>query len=77
MEEKWKKSIKVMEKIYKSKGMTHEEIANLTGKSRPNVTRFFSCNTEPGINFFMEIAEAISIDIELSDRDRKLNLNNL
>lgn len=53
--------------IAKKKEMTHEQIAEVSGFARPNVTRMLNGRYPPALDMFLRLSEAIGCSIKLVD----------
>ncbi len=57
--------IKQYIKIRKGKGLTQEQVANVSGIKRSNITRFESGNYNPSLDMMVKIAESMGAEIEI------------
>lgn len=55
----------------RKKKMTQEELAKLSGISRPNITRFESGNYNPSLELLVRIAAAMNMEVEISLVEKK------
>ena len=55
----------------KSKRVTQEELARMTGISQPNVTRFESGSYNPSLAMMVKMAEALGMELKVALIDRK------
>lgn len=49
------------------KGITHDELAKITGLHQSNVTRIFSGKYSPTMDTFLNLAGAMSLKVYISD----------
>lgn len=56
----------------KGKKLTQSQLAERTGISQPNITRFESCNYNPSLEMMVRIASAMDmkLDIKLVDKEK-------
>lgn len=52
-------------KCRKEKKMTQEQLAQRTGISRPNISRFESGNYNPSLEMMVRIAEALGMNLNI------------
>lgn len=76
-EQHWMLLVLLLAKIAKSKNISHQEIADITGLKRSNVTRVFSLNYCPNMRTFLAIAQAVGINFFFEDKDSNTDLNQL
>ena len=57
-------------KCRKEKKMTQEQLAQRTGISRPNISRFESGNYNPSLEMMVRIAEALEMNFNISLESR-------
>lgn len=55
----------------KGKKMTQEDLAKLSGISRPNITRFESGNYNPSLELLVRIAAAMNMELEVNLVEKK------
>ena len=53
-------------KCRKEKKMTQEQLAQRTGISRPNISRFESGNYNPSLEMMVRIAEALEMNLNIT-----------
>lgn len=74
--EDWKVLVYLLDEIRKEKGMTHEAIAEITGKSAAHhVGRYLNAKTEPGLGQFLALAKAVGVNFFFEDKEGKSDLN--
>lgn len=69
--EKVKRLVGDLVKERKERGISQQEIAELTGMLTPNIARFESCKSIPTLTVLMKYASALGKDIELKVTDRE------
>ena len=57
-------------KCRKEKKMTQEQLAQRTGISRPNISRFESGNYYPSLEMMVRIAEALEMNLNITLESR-------
>ena len=57
-------------KCRKEKKMTQEQLAQRTGISRPNISRFESGNYNPSLEMMVRIAEALEMNLNITLESR-------
>lgn len=57
-------------KCRKEKKMTQEQLAQRTGISRPNISRFESGNYNPSLEMMVRIAEALKMNLNITLESR-------
>ena len=57
-------------KCRKEKKMTQEQLAQRTGISRPNISRFESGNYNPSLEMMVRIAEALEMNLNIKLESR-------
>ena len=57
-------------KCRKEKKMTQEQLAQRTGISRPNISRFESGNYNPSLEMMVRIAEALEMNLNMTLESR-------
>lgn len=62
-EQTWESLVKDLKEIASKKGITQQEIANLTGIKQGNVSRFFSLKNTPTLKTFIIISNSLNSDI--------------
>ena len=55
-----------LKSIRQSRGMSQQDIANLTGVQRPNIARFEACTTTPTIEMLVKYATALGYKLMIS-----------
>lgn len=58
----------------KDKNITHEQIAEITGFDRSNVTRMLNGKYSPTLDNFIRLAEAVNVYFFLESKDSESNL---
>ena len=54
----------------KRRGITQQEIADISGMKAPNITRIESCRYVPTLNVLLRYAEALDMDLTFQLVDR-------
>lgn len=65
--------MKLIGAILEKKGITHQQIADLTGFERSSVTRMLSGKFSPSLANFLKIIDAVGLMIYLQDKDGKVS----
>ena len=65
--------MKLIGAILEKKGITHQQIAGLTGFERSSVTRMLSGRFSPSLANFLKIINAAGLMIYLQDKDNKVS----
>jgi len=73
--EHWKVMVALLEEIAKTKGITQQEISDLTGLKQPNVSRIFALRYKPKLDMFLKIAQAVRVNFYFEDKDGTTDLN--
>ena len=73
--EHWKVLVLLLKEVAEDKRITHQQIADITGLKRSNITRFFNLNYKPRLDNFLLIANAIQVNFFFEDRESKTDLN--
>ena len=73
--EHWKVLVLLLKEVAEDKNITHQQIADITGLKRSNITRFFNLNYKPRLDTFLLIANAIQVNFFFEDRESKSDLN--
>ena len=71
----WAILVQLLKEIAAQKGISHEEIAKRTGTSQTNITRIFGLRYRPRLDIFLNIANAIGVNLFLEDVESKTDLN--
>ena len=77
IEKNWMLLVLMLRKIAESKGISQQQIAELTGLKKSNVSRVFSLDYCPTMRTFLLIATAINVNFFFEDRDSITELNQL
>ena len=60
-------------RIAKTRKITHQLIADRTGKHRPHITAIASSKQDPTLNNFIMICEAVGVEVKLTDLNQLSN----
>lgn len=71
----WQPLVLLLKNIAKSKGMSHQLIADITGYNTNTINRFFDLRFTPKLDIFLEIAKAIKVNFFFEDQESKTDLN--
>lgn len=55
----------VLKKEAKEKGLTYQQIADITGFSQPNVSKLLNGIYSPTLDNFIKLADAVGVDVIL------------
>ena len=73
--ERWKVLVLLLKEIAEAKGITQQQIATETGLLQSNVSRFFSLKYKPGLDIFIQIANAVKVNFFFEDKEGKTDLD--
>lgn len=73
--EHWEVLIFLLDEIRKQKGITHDQVAEMTGYERPSISRFFAAKFKPSLPLFLDISKAIGVNFFFEDKDSISDLN--
>jgi len=74
-ENSWKVLVLMLKNIAEDKGITQEQIAEITGLQQSNISRVFSLRYCPTLQTFLTIATAIRVNFFFEDKDSTTELN--
>lgn len=57
--------IQALKALAKERGLTHQQISDLTGIQRPHVTGFFAGKTSPRLATVLKICAALGVQITI------------
>lgn len=55
----------------KARKLSQQEVADIIGVKRPNITRFENGTYNPTLDMLVKIAEALDMDLEIQLKERK------
>lgn len=74
-ESHWQALVLLLKEIAAEKGITQEQIAELTELKQSNVSRVFSLKYSPNLKTFIAIAQAVGVNFYFEDKDGNSDLN--
>lgn len=71
----WEVLVLLLKEIAAEKNITQDKIAEKTGLTQSNVSRFFALKYKPTLPTFLEIATSIGVNFFFEDKESKTDLN--
>ncbi len=73
--EHWKVLVLLLAEITKEKGISQNDIAELTGLKQSNISRMFNLQYCPTLRNFISIANSIKVNFFFEDQENKTDLS--
>jgi len=74
-ESHWQALVLLLKEIAAEKGITQEQIAELTELKQSNVSRVFSLKYSPNLKTFISIAQAVGVNFYFEDKEGTSDLS--
>jgi transcriptional regulator with XRE-family HTH domain len=76
-EQHWQVLVLLLKNIAAEKGITREQIAEVTGMKSSSISRIFSLRYRVTLANFIAIARAVGVNFFLEDQDSETDLNQM
>jgi len=75
--EKWKIEVKRLDEIRLKLGLSYYQIEKSTGINRSKIGRFFNCDNEPGLGFYIEVKDFLESQVEVNKKEEVSEIRNV